>query len=236
MKPQILFVIISIILFSCNKDIIEDSIVAELEPFNEIELNDAFEVFLQEDSVYSIRIVGDEKVIQHVSFKVENNVLRIDNERSVKWITPRKNKIQLYLKSKTLSQIIAGEACYIQTINPITSEEFGLVLTGKVNEANLELNSKIFYYWNDFPCGGKLTLSGETDELKIWNFALMSVNARNLTAKYAFIENSSKGDCEVNVVDRLEYSIRGIGDIHLYGSPSEIIKNQLSSSGRLIQH
>ena len=121
-------------------------------------------------------------------------------------------------------------------MSPITSTEFGLVLTGKSNQANLELNGNIFYYWNNFPTGGKLTLSGKTEILKIWNFDLMSVDAKNLTSKYAIVENSSKGDCAVTVLNKLEYKISGEGNIQLYGEPSEIIETGLFSTGRLIQH
>ncbi len=236
MKLPILLLICLSLLFSCKKEIMEKSIISELEPFNQIEFNNAFEVFITEDSIFSIRIVGDEKAIEDVSFKVENNTLSINNDGKMRWLSPTKNKIFIYIYSQALSKIEAAEGCNIQTLNPITSEEFGLILKGKMNQASLELNSKIFYYWNNFPCGGKLTLWGETEELKIWNFAIISVDAKNLTAKYAIIENSSKGDCEVTVLNKLEYSISGTGNIHLYGSPSEIIVNNLSSSGRLIQH
>jgi len=92
-----------------------------------------------------------------------------------------------------------------------------------------------FYYWNDFPCGGLLTLSGKAESLKLWNYAILSVDAKYLTAKTAIVENNSQGDCTVNVGEKLNYSITNKGNINLYGSPTEIIEGVLNSSGQLIE-
>ncbi|OFY24592.1 MAG: hypothetical protein A2X02_03245 [Bacteroidetes bacterium GWF2_29_10] len=234
-QKLILFFILSLFL-SCNKEKISKSRIIMLESFEQIKLNDAFELYITEGSNYSIEIVGDEKVIEYVDLKVENNTLTIENKKKWKWISPKKNKINIYVSSLPLKKITAADGCNIRTLTPITSMEFGLVLTGKSNQANLELRGNIFYYFNNFPTGGKLTLSGETEILKIWNFALMSVDARNLISKYAIVENSSKGDCHLTVLNKLEYSIRGEGNIYLYGKSLEIIANDISSSGRLFQY
>ena len=77
-------------------------------------------------------------------------------------------------------------------------------------------------------------MSGKTEELKIWNTAIMSVDAKNLVTEYALVENDSKGVCEVNVTNRLDYKIKGKGDIHLYGNPPEINEGEVSSTGKLI--
>ncbi len=212
------------------------SIFEELEPFNHVEINSSFDIFLYEGDTYSIEIIGNEEIIEHVSFNVINNVLKIDDNRKIKWTTPKKNKIEIYINSEPLTEVKINEACNTQTINPITSEEFGLILCGKVNIANLELNCNTFYFWNNFPCGGKLTLSGETEKLRIWNDALFVVDSKELLVNHALIENRSKGDCDVTVLNELEYSIQGSGNIHLYGSPTNIIEGEITSSGKLIKH
>ncbi len=236
MKKQFIFLCILCLFISCDKELIYKTRYVSLEPFEKIELKDNFEVFITEGSAYSIEITGEAETVDWVDYKVENNILSIENNKKAKWITPKKNKIEISITSPPLKEIAASEGCNIQTLNPITSIEFGLILKGKSNQATLELNSNTFYYWNYFPSGGKLTLSGKTERLKIWNFAIMSVDAKDLTSQYAVIENSSKGDCEVTVLKKLEYSILGEGNIHLYGEPLEIIADDLSSSGRLIQH
>ena len=222
--------------YSCTKNTKNSGLTTVLSPFHKINLIDPFDIYLEEDSIYSINIYGDEKNITFVKVNIDSNTLNIENERKLTWTSPKRNKIILHIKAPYLSMVKASGGCDIKTSNPITSNEFGLVLMGKVNHANLELDCNSFYYWNNFPCGGNLTLYGKTNKLDIWNFAIMSVDAKNLSAYNANIENSSKGNCELSVVNRLEYSIKGRGNIHLYSEPNEIIENVISSSGKLIQH
>ena len=236
MKQQLIILSIISLFISCKKEIIDSNRILNLEPFEEIELNDAFEVFITEGNDYSVEIVGDEKVIDYVDVIVNNKILTIENTRKVEWLSPKKNKIKIYVTSLPLNKITASEGCNIKTLTAITSDNFGFILTGKSSQANLELNNNSFYYWNNFPTGGKVTLSGKTEILKIWNFAIMSVDAKNLVSKNAIVENNSLGDCEVTVINKLEYSISEKGNIHLHGNPPEIISKGLFSSGRLIQH
>ncbi len=225
------------LLFSCKKENQQNTtIYKNLSEFSKIELNGVFDVYLKQDSVYSIEIVGNENWVGNIVFKVENEILKIDNQAKGKWLKPKEDKVKIYISSNRPKMIFANETCNIETLNPIISDEFGIVMSSKLNQANLELNCNTFYFWNNFPCGGKLTLRGNAEILKIWNFAIMSVDAKNLTTEYALIENSSKGNCEVFVTNKMEYSIHGIGDIHLYGNPKELILNEISSTGKLLNY
>lgn len=222
---------------SCGKINTATIAYENLTFFDRVELNDSFEVHLIEGNTFSVRIEGDEGVIDKVKYSISDSVLVLSNSRRFKWVSPTKNKIKVYITAQPLKLLAAFETCYITTDTPITSEEFGLELHSKANEANLELNGNVFYYWNNFQCGGKLTLSGKTQTLKLWNFAVLVVDAGDLIADYAIVENSSKGDCIVNVKDRLDYAIKGDGNINLYGSPSEI--NQITTTeslGKLVQY
>ena len=236
MKTHLLFIWILFFLFSCKKEFVQDKKIIELSAFTKIELNAPFDVYLMEDSVFSISIEGDENTIQSVSAEVKENKLIVEDNRKTRWLSPNRNKISLYIRSKPLEEVKANETCNIQTLSPITSSEFGLILGSKANAANLELNCDVFYYWNSHPCGGNVTLRGTVNELKIWNFALMSVDAKNLVAKKAIVENHAKGNCEIQVLNQLNYSIYGIGDILLSGNPPEINENTVNSSGKLIKY
>ncbi len=232
----IAFILIGIVLISCKKNNPETTISSELDAFSEIELNNNFDVYLIEDSVFFIEIKGYLKTISKVTYSIESGVLKIDNEMKYKFTRPKTNKVSLYIHSKPLSKVTANETCYIRTITPITSTKFGLIFKSKSNFAELELNGENFYYWNNYPCGGKLTLSGSIEELSLWNTALMSVDAKNLLTQYALVENSAKGICEVNVSNKLEYSISGDGNIELYGNPPTQNLIAKTGNGKLIIH
>ena len=235
MRKNLYYTILVLLFFSCKKEEMEIRKEINFAAFSHIALNSDFEVYLKEDTVYKIELVGYQNSIKEVEVLQVMDTLYFANNRKIKWLTPTKNKIKIYVTSLPLKKVMADEGCYIQTINPITSAEFGLVLSGKTNEANLELNTNIFYYWNDFT-GGKLTLKGNTNILKLWNFALMTIDAKALVANVAVIENSSKGSCNATVLKKLEYSISGKGNIEIFGNPIEVVNHGISSTGKLILH
>ena len=85
-----------------------------------------------------------------------------------------------------------NESCEVSNLGTLKGIELGITCASKLNEAKLNLDYSTIYYWNNFPCGGKLELSGTCTFLKIWNFALMQVDAKNLITNHVLVENSGK--------------------------------------------
>lgn len=235
-STSLLFALI-VFSLSCKRKNFEEITLSydNLTPFDSIALNDVFDVYLTQDSNYTLKVTGSEDVVKEVNYTTLNNTLTIDNAYKQKWLAPKHNKVKLYISSNRPKRITTNQTCYVETTNPIITDEFGIIMGSKLSMAKLELNCNTFYFWNIFPCGGKLTLFGNTNRLILWNFAIMSVDAGQLTTGYALVENNSKGDCEVMVTDKLEYSIYGTGNIYLHGHPNEIILKEKTSSGQLIE-
>ena len=222
--------------WSCLRDQPQSRNVA-LSDFSYIVLNSPFEVFLNDSAgFHGMLIEADKKVIDGVKWQISDGTLTVENTTPLKWTRPGRQRVRLTISAEHLDRLTANETCFIRTVHPIRSREFGLVLGSKANAADLELANHTFYYWNQFPCGGRLTLSGHTDVLKIWNFALMTVDATTVEVPVAIVENNAKSDCMVRVSDRIDYNITGNGNIHLYGDANARITGTMSGSGNLIRH
>lgn len=231
-----LFLSLIAFLLACNATEEEKTVVTlQFDHFSVVDLNSAFEVVLIQDSTSYIEIETTDDLQKKIEITLESETLAVTNTQALKWTNPANNIPKLYIHTSEFKQVNANESCNITSANTITGKEFGLVLTDKANYATLDLGCDVFFYWNNFPCGGKLTLSGRTKELKIWNTAIMSVDAKNLVTDFALVENDSKGICEVNVLNELEYQITGSGDIHLFGNPTDIREKIPSTNGKLIQ-
>jgi hypothetical protein len=233
-KLLLLFIVL---MSSCGNDGQEETFrYDELQDFTEVELNSVFDVYLQQDTLHSIRIVGSEKAVSHISYRVDSGVLRMADNAKLKWLSPRDNRIKVYLSALQFNSILVNEASRIQSVNTIESDQLSITMgpKTKLNEINLDLDVDSFTYWNNHQCGGNMKLGGKATHLTIYTFALMSVDAGALTVTSAFVDNSSLGDCEIFVTDRLEYSIHGLGNIYLHGNPQEIILRESSSSGQLV--
>jgi len=221
-------------LFACRES--EDQIIEEfkLSAFHTLNLNDAFEVELLEQNEFSIEIQGAESFVKSVAFQLNDSTLSIRSKKKLKWTSPEGNKTKLIVKGNGLKLVNANESCVIKSLNPITTREFGIILKSKANTANIQVDNEVCYYWNNFPCGGKLILSGQTKELKLWNTAIMTVDASSLQTEYAIVENDSKGNCTVNVSNQLDYKIFGEGNIVLIGNANAEDRGS-SNSGRLVR-
>ena len=228
------FLVLIVFFWSCSKPEALESKFVKLEAFDKIAFNNPFDIYLTEDTCYSLEIIADGDRIKNIDYSLVDSVLTLTNRTKFKWLKPTKNKIEIYIHSKPLKKVWLNETCHLHTLNPITSESFGLILKSKMNEATLDLDCRGFYYWNNFPCGGKLTLKGKAHHIKLWNYAILTIDAQELTTQEALVENNSQGDCTVNVSEELVYSITNSGNINLYGNPNRVIKNEISSSGRLV--
>lgn len=236
MKKQFqILILIALVFASCNKE--EDEIISRsytLESFDTIQLNDFFDVYLTEGPSFKMEVKASKAFMDHIEFNVVNNELSINNTKRLKWTNPKNNAVSLYITSNGLKEVHANETCNIKTLNPITTTEFGIILKSKANFAELDFDNETVYYWNNHPCGGKLILRGQAKELKIWNTALMTVEAQNLVCEKVLVENRSKGNCSVNASERIEYLIDGEGDIEVFGRPNELVQKSPNSGGQLI--
>ncbi len=219
---------------SCKKNFTSVSQEKTLEQFDSLVLQSVFEVHLIEGTTNAVRIDGAKKIVEDIECNVTNNTLTITNKYKGNWMHPRKNKIKIYITTDGLNLITANETCDIYADTPLTGNEIGLVLKSKLNMAHLDLACNTFYFWNNFPCGGKVKLQGNVNMLKLWNVALMEVDASNLAATDAFVENSSKADCILKCQQNLSYSIKGEGNIRVKGTPGTITNFGETSIGKLI--
>jgi hypothetical protein len=187
--------------------------------------------------VYGVEVSAHEDIIDNIKFKLDTGILRIEHKSRMKWMRPEKSKVKVYIHADRLSVLWLNETCYIKSIGPVISDNFEIIMghNPKLAVIDLDLDCDYFFYWNNHQCGGKVTLRGHANHAAIQIFGLMKVDAVSLAINDAFIENNSKGNCEVQVHDKIEYSIRSVGDIYLYGNPEEIIAKDLTSSGALIK-
>lgn len=207
-----------------------------LNQFDSIHVMDVFNVFLIQDGTNKIIIEGDESIIKEVKAKVAENTLELTNEYSVKWLKPKSNDVNIYLHFDTIAKIKCSQTSLIQTKTPLAGDEIGVIFEGKMVEGDLELGCNTFYYWNNHPCGGKLKLRGEVSSLKIWNFALMEVDAKELQTKGALVENYSQSHCWVKPDEKLEYSIHGGGNIYYSNKPDLVETSPSEGTGKLLKY
>ncbi len=227
------FISLLLVLCSCSKD--EEVVKTfDLETFNKIEFDDSFEVRFHTSQEFRIVASGTERFIEDLKVVFQGDSVLVENKVKAAWLRPESNKVFLDIYCDSLLQIKANESCRISTVDTLRSDDLLLIVGSKLNIADLKVNCRVFGYYNVFPCSGVMTFSGKADQLNIWNDALMEVEASELTAGRAFVENRSGAICKVKVLDEFTYSILNRGDILLSGDPDLITLIEDSGEGELI--
>lgn len=233
MSPRL--IIISVLLFvafSCKKETLTKTIA--LDAFHEITFNDAFEVELVQGVQNEITLIGDEKVIDELEYSVNDSILSLDKKSKWLWLNPDKNKIKVRITFVNLKKINAVESCNIYNKDTLHLQSLGIFFAGKMNEANLNLVCSGFYYWNNHPCGGKLTLSGNCDYIQLWNTALLQIEASEFHCQNGLIHNNAKADIHAWVEHDVECSIKGKGNIIFKTKPNFINLIDKSGDGEIL--
>ena len=239
MAQQVKYILLIIVLAGlsgCQK--YKERVLKEqqLNGFHTLILDDSFEVELIESNGYHVEIEAAEKYIDAIKWEISDSTITFTNESKGKWRHPSHNKVRLRISCPSLKLIKAFESCRIKTLEPITTYEFGIIIGGKLNMADLEFNNTVVYCWNYFPCGGTLTFTGTTNTLKVWSTAIMTVDSRSLNADNAYIVHNGKNDLFLFVDQLLNYSILGNGNLQVYGNPSQIQQVEQSGEGELLLH
>lgn len=226
---------ILLLTLGCSKD--KNTVVTRTIPLNtftHVALNSPFDVQLTKDSTSSIQITAANRFVNSVIYEVVGDTLFLSCNTKKRWLYPGNNAILIDIHYTTIREVIANETCDIKTTSPLQTDKFNLILKNKANAANLILATNEFTYWNNVPCGGELKLSGSTNTMAIWNYALMKVDARHLNCVNALIENNATGDCIANISGELKYGITNSGNIRLTKNPNAIIKEFDTGSGEVI--
>ncbi len=230
-------ILLALLLSSCERfgkdDIAEKS--DGLSAFNTLRVDGPVNVYLSMDTANSITIRGNPAIVDNIRYGIVDGVLTLRSEYPYKMFIPSSNKADIFLKITSLKRIEIAEASGIKSTGTITGDELGLVVMAKYADIDLNVNCHTFYYWDYSLSGGRISLAGETKELKIWNFSLMTVDASALESEKVICDNNGRSPCYVRAMIELDYNIRGQGNIYYYGDPSAINAGEISSSGKLIR-
>jgi len=233
MEKRLIVFLLLFLLLSCEKhrNVVQ---IRELEPFSGLFVNSSFNIEIHPDTAFRIVLSGSSDIVQEIDVSRIADTLILENNFSAQWLRPGDNPIQVDLYCDSLRRIVLNESCNLTSSGPIHADEIGLIAVSRLNIVDLEFDANTVFYWNNFPCNGSMVFRGETENLKIWNTALMSVDASRLSSSYTLVENDAGVECRVDANDILEYSITGAGNVVVSGSPEIVSAGELTGSGQLI--
>jgi len=201
--------------------------------YTRIELNDNINLVITQDSINKISVEGGEKLLPNIQTEFVDNKLIIKNNNKCNWVRSYKNKFTVYVSAKSLKRIEyfgSGNITSTNTLVADTLEINCLESSGKIDiMANTQNNFLRIHTGST-----DMYVSGNTNENFLYNTSNGFAHLENLHTNINTIVSSTTGDCYVNADQKLDVTIKYIGNVYYYGNPSTINTN-ISGKGQLIK-
>lgn len=209
----------------------ETGVTRAMNPFDKILVEDKVDVYLEEDSVYSVRVEGGKNVITLIKTEVENGTLRIRNDNKCNFMRSYKKKISVYIKTPRYREITHNGVGNVYCTRPLKSD----TLTYHVfNSGDLYLDVDNTYLIGGNNGMGDVIASGKTNYHLVYCHGEGWVNAKNLQTETSDLVLLTSGLTYVNASNSLIVLIERTGDVYYNGDPP-VIDLKRNGSGQLIK-
>ena len=230
-------IILLVILTSCNDALFDEGDIVsknyDLDEFNEIYINDVFDIFLIQDTICKLKIEGGSNLVPNINFKVTDNILSIENDNNANW-SRNYERIKLYISLKDIKFLKINESVNIKTIDTLTIPELNIHSINDYSDILINIKCNKFFIVNEGTSGGYFTIKGEAIYSGIRARGSCIIDAKDLLSETSVIRNESMGDCYINVSNTLKAEILGSGNIYYTGNPETINYLPDSTKGQLI--
>jgi hypothetical protein len=197
--------------------------------FSSIASSGSFNVHVKIDGTESLKITGDEDVINDIETTVSNGKLKIGTKDKISWKVFNNKKVDIYITAKTLSGLSNSGSGNIKLDGNLTgnaelktSGSGNIIAAANASDIQISVSGS-----------GSITSSVNANQL---GAAVSGSGALNLagTVKNADIKVSGSGHIRANDLktDAVDASISGSGNIHILANKS--INARVSGSGRLV--
>jgi len=182
--------------------------VREVDNFNHIHINGAFDVHVRIGPAPSLEVTFDDNLIDRVVTRQRRNTLLLDLKGEMD--VDRSCLAEITVPS--LEELSIGGAADVEIVD-FRGETFEYVLHG----------------------AGNLTISGTVEDLEIDLHGAGSVDARDLIAQNADVSLPGAGSIDVHVKQNLRAQLTGVGSIDYWGDP-EHVRDRVSGIGSIDEH
>jgi hypothetical protein len=220
---------------SCEKDscihgsgtIVSQSI--DIQELNGIDLLGSFNVILKQGPVQKINAVGQQNIVDHLSYRIENGVWKIALQEGCY----NDYQLTIELEVPSINELSVSGSGNIQIVDEFDSlENLNLFIN---SSGEIFANDSLYIASNliiDISGSGSVTMIGSASDQTINISGSGNYNAFSMLSDAAVVSISGSGNCEVNVLNDLNVFLSGSGNIYYINSP--LINSTITGSGVII--
>lgn len=198
----------------------------ELADFDAIRLSTNGKVYLRQGNQQSVRVKGQQNIIDNLKKEVNDGSWKISFERPVR----RHAELAIYITMPSLRHVGVSGSGSIIGESKFTG--LGDLKTHISGSGRLELEAESRNLSSHISGSGSMRLAGSTGQYDIHISGSGKVYAYDLDSSDCEVHISGSGDCEVQVQESLEVRISGSGDVFYRGRPR--VTSRISGSGDVV--
>ena len=195
----------------------------DLASFNAVKLSVSADVILTQGSSQSVKVKGQQNIVDLLETEVKEKGWRIKFSKNVK----KHEGLTVYITLPELTKLKVSGSGNAKTTNQFsTNSDFQVAVSGS---GDIEADIKAKEIKGAISGSGDIELKGSTDKLAISISGSGDFDASALSSNSCAVKISGSGDCSVDVSQELNVSIAGSGDVSYKGNPS--VKSKIVGSG-----
>jgi len=191
-----------------------------LEPFQTLDISDAFSVRIIEDGTIAIEIPENPDWADHIEYEVNKNVLSIELEKEIDLLFDWPSQdldMPIIVHTNNLKNIEGNGACKLTYIPKTNVMDLYLELNGasslradklKLDNLQIEANG-----------ASRISLSGEVDLLELETAGASVIDAADLVADYLRLDVGGASTCTIHVLKEISGDVAGASKIRYKGNP-----------------
>ncbi len=242
MKKTTLLILLLFLIASCKKENACDCFkstgditteIRDVSNFSSIYVSDNVNLYLTQDSVFSVKVEAGEHLISLITTEVENGSLHISNKNKCNWMRSYKPKVNAYVSLPSLLYMESSGAGTVTSTSTFTGDSLRFDSKNASGDLTMAVDvKKCFIIINTGSLN--VTLNGKADDLEVYYNGYGMIHCENVLARQVLATNKSTGNLFVNVTEAIYYHISYDGNIYYYGSPS-VIEGTDTGRGELLK-
>ena len=214
--------------FNCidgNGDVVLES--REFYGFHEIVSEGDFDIFLVQDSIYSIEVEAESNLQPYIRTRLIGDRLEIDtrNNRCIDESYP----VRVYISAPFVESIVLEGSGFI-SVEEYAAPAFNIDLVGS---GNIEANVVTDYLAVEIVGSGNTELWGSAIESEMNISGSGNIRAYDLVTENCFATISGSGNMYLFATELLDIKITGSGSVYYKGNPD--IYTNITGSGSIVK-
>ncbi len=190
--------------------------------FTEIKATEGLDVYVTQESEFSIRVEADENVIDLIRTDIKDNMLHIHAEENIGRCKSKK----IYVSLPTVTKLHTTSGADLFGQNTIKADDIELKST---SGSDIKVSVNANQVDCDTSSGADIRVSGTANALYADASSGSDIKAGDLEVKKCVASASSGADITVNTSESLTAEASSGADIKYKGNPENVSKNKSAS-------